>query len=81
MRRLKFKIAVYMDDGTTNSLIATLYMKQDAVDDASGEGVTVMANTGLNNVHRQGDLSGARVRSLKRDSSPRPEARERMAHR
>ncbi len=27
-----------MDDGTANSLIATLYMKQDTLDDASVEG-------------------------------------------
>ena len=49
-----FKIEVYMDDGTTTSLIATLYMKQDTVDDGSVEGVTVTANTGLPNV--VGDL-------------------------
>ena len=48
-----FKIEVYMDDGST-SPIATLYMKQDTVDDGSVEGVTVTANTGSANV--VGDL-------------------------
>ena len=43
-----FKIEVYMDDGTTNSLISTLYMKQvTLVDDGSIEGVTVVVDTGL----------------------------------
>ncbi len=41
-----FKIEVYMDDGTTNDLLATLYMKQDTVDDGNVEGVTVTVNTG-----------------------------------
>lgn len=49
-----FKIEVYMNDGTTNSLVATLYMKQDTVDDTSVEGVTVMADTASNNI--VGDL-------------------------
>ncbi|MBI2855767.1 MAG: hypothetical protein HYX93_02850 [Chloroflexi bacterium] len=46
-----FKIEVYMDNGSTNSLIATLYTKQvDLVDDGSVEGVTVVASTGSKNV-------------------------------
>ena len=49
-----FKIEVYMDDGTTNDLIATLYSKQVNVDDGSIEGVTVVANTGPGNI--LGDL-------------------------
>ena len=50
-----FKIEVWMDDGTTNDLIATLYTKQvDLVDDASIEGVKVVASSGSSNV--VGDL-------------------------
>ncbi|MEE9248980.1 MAG: hypothetical protein V3U79_09820 [Dehalococcoidia bacterium] len=46
-----FKIEVYMDDGTTNSLLATLYTKQvDLVDDGTFEGVTVVVNSGLSSV-------------------------------
>jgi hypothetical protein len=45
-----FKIEVYRDDGSSTSLVATLYMKQDTVDDASVEGVTVQAYTGLTDV-------------------------------
>ncbi len=46
-----FKIEVYMDDGTTNSLIATLYMKQvTLIDDGTIEGVTVVVDSGLSSV-------------------------------
>jgi hypothetical protein len=45
-----FKIEIYRDDGSSTSLVATLYMKQDTVDDASVEGVTVQAYTGLTDV-------------------------------
>lgn len=44
-----FKIEVYMDDGTTTSLLATLYTQQGTVDDVNVEGVTVTAFTGLAN--------------------------------
>jgi hypothetical protein len=44
-----FKIDVWMDDGTSNSLIATLYTRQVTVDNASIEGVKVVANGGLTN--------------------------------
>lgn len=49
-----FKIEVYMDDGTTNSLLATLYSQQGTVDDGNVEGVTVTVNTGDANI--VGDL-------------------------
>ena len=46
-----FKIEVYMDDGTSTSLIATLYMRQqDLVDDGAVEGVLVRASSGLTDV-------------------------------
>ena len=46
-----FRIEVWMDDGTTNDLIATLYAKQvDLVDDASIEGVKVVASSGSANI-------------------------------
>ncbi|MEE9198671.1 MAG: hypothetical protein V3U26_02615, partial [Dehalococcoidia bacterium] len=41
-----FKIEVYMDDGSTTSLLATLYTQQGSVDDATVEGVTVTVDTG-----------------------------------
>lgn len=41
-----FKIDIWEDNGTTNSLIATLYTKQLVVDDASIEGVKVVASNG-----------------------------------
>ena len=45
-----FKIEVYMDDGTTTSLLATLYTKQvDLVDDGAIEGVTVVVDNGQSN--------------------------------
>ena len=41
-----FKIEVWMDDGSTNNLLGTLYTKQvDLVDDASIEGVKVVTST------------------------------------
>ena len=46
-----FKIEVWMDDGTTNNLLATLYTKQvDLVDDAIIEGVKVVASSGSINI-------------------------------
>ena len=44
----QFKVDVYMDDGSTNSLIGTLYVEQVAlVDDLSIEGVSIEMDTGL----------------------------------
>jgi hypothetical protein len=40
------KIEVYGDDGTTTTLLATLYTRQATVDDASVEGVTVTVDLG-----------------------------------
>ncbi len=42
------KIEVYMDDGSTTSLLATLYT-QGATGDATVKGVTVTVDTGLTN--------------------------------
>ncbi len=46
-----FKVEVYVDDGASTSLIATLYMKQeDLVDDGAVEGVLVKASSGLTDI-------------------------------
>ena len=46
----RFEVDVYMDDGVSTTLLATVYIKQDAVDDASIEGVAVEVDTGSSQV-------------------------------
>ena len=41
-----FQVDVYMDDGVSTTLLATVYVKQDTVDDASIEGVAIEVDTG-----------------------------------
>lgn len=46
----RYRIEVFVDDGTTVSLLATLYIKQDTADDGQIEGATVKVDTGSNQV-------------------------------
>ena len=42
----RFKVDVYGDNGVSNDLLATLYLKQDTVDNTKIEGVTVQVDSG-----------------------------------
>ena len=44
-----FVIEVYGYDGSDSNLLATLYSKQDTVDDSNIEGVTVSVDSGTSN--------------------------------
>jgi hypothetical protein len=51
------KIQIYGDDGTTTTLLATLYTQQATVDDVSVEGVTVTVDLGsATTVHDDFDI-------------------------
>ncbi len=46
----RFQVKVYMDNGSSTTLLATVYIKQDSVDDTSIEGVSVEIDTGSQQV-------------------------------
>lgn len=47
---VRYRVEVFVDDGTALNLLATLYIKQDIADDAQVEGATVQVDTGSTKV-------------------------------